>query len=59
MIVAQKQTNRSVEQNRDPRNGSSTLWSLIFNKAGKNIQWKKDSPSTNGVGKIGQPHVEE
>ena len=26
---------------------------LIFDKAEKNIQWKKDSHSTNDVGKIG------
>ena len=31
---------------------------LIFDKAGKNVQWKKVS-LTNGVGKIGQPHAEE
>ena len=31
---------------------------LIFNKAGMNVQWKKVS-STDGVGKIGQPHAEE
>ena len=27
MVPAQKQTHRSMEQNRDPRNGLSTLWS--------------------------------
>ena len=27
MVLAQKQTHRSVEQNREPRNGRSTLWS--------------------------------
>ena len=27
MVSAQKQTHRSMEQNRDPRNGPSTLWS--------------------------------
>ena len=33
---------------------------LIFDKAGKNIQWKKKTVSSkNGVGKIGQPHAEE
>ena len=31
---------------------------LIFDKAGKNVQWKKTVSSTNGVGKIGQPHEE-
>lgn len=32
---------------------------LIFDKGGKNIQWKKDKSSANDVGKIEQPHVEE
>ena len=32
-----------MEQNRESRNGPSTLWSLIFNKARKTIHWKKDS----------------
>ena len=31
---------------------------IIFDKAGKNIQWKKVS-SINGAGKIGQLYVEE
>ena len=36
--------NRHIDQwNREPKNGPSILWSLIFDKAGKNIQWKKDS----------------
>ena len=43
MALAQKQTNRSMEQNREPRNGPSTLWQLLFHKVGKNIQWKIDS----------------
>ena len=32
---------------------------LIFDKSGKNIQWKKDSLFKNSAGKIGQPHAEE
>ena len=43
VVPAQKQTQRSMEQNRESRNGPSTLWSLIFNKARKTIHWKKDS----------------
>ena len=42
MVSAQKQTYRSMEQNRDPRNKPMNLWS-IYNKGGKNIQWRKDS----------------
>ena len=40
--MAQKQTLRSTEQNREPRNGQ-TYGQRIFDKAGKNIQWNKDS----------------
>jgi len=29
----------------------------VFDKSGKNIQWKKVS-SINGAGKIGQPYAE-
>jgi len=31
---------------------------IIFDKAGKNMQWKKVS-SINGAAKTGQPHAEE
>ena len=42
MILAQKQTYRSMKQNREPRNKPSHL-QLIFDKGGKNIQWEKES----------------
>jgi len=32
---------------------------LIFDKAGKNIQWKKECVFNKCAGKIGQPYVEE
>ena len=32
---------------------------LIFDRAGKNINWKKDSIFNNGVGKTGQQHAKE
>ena len=38
--------------------GQLIFGQLIFDKVGKNIQWKKVS-STNGVGKTGQQHAEE
>ena len=41
MVLAQKQTHRSMEQNTEPRNGPSTLG--IFDKAGKTTHWKKDN----------------
>ena len=40
MILAWKQTHRSMECNRDPGNKFTHLKS-IFNKRGKNIQWWK------------------
>ena len=32
---------------------------LIFDKGGKNVQWRKDNRLTSGAGKIGQPLVKE
>ena len=32
-----------MEQNRKPRDKSMHLWNLIFDKGGKNIQWRKDN----------------
>ena len=35
-----------MEQNTEPSNGPTNVWptsSKVFNKAGKNIQWNKDS----------------
>ena len=42
MVLAQKETHRTMEQNRDPRNKHMNLWS-IYDKGGKNMQWRKDS----------------
>ena len=47
MVLAQKQTCRSMEQNRSvlfkPEMDPQLYGQLIFNKAEKKIQWKKDS----------------
>ena len=32
---------------------------LIFDKGGKNIQWRKEISLTSGAGKTGQPLVKE
>ena len=42
MVLAQKQTHRSMELNRKPRN-KPTLIQSIFGKGVKKIQWGKDS----------------
>ena len=43
MVFAQKQTYGSMEQNREPRNKSTPYNQLLFDKGGKNIQWRKVS----------------
>ena len=49
-----------MEQNRDQEMDPQFYGQLIFDKAGKKISnGKKTVSSTNGAGKIGQPHAEE
>ena len=59
MVLAQKQTHRSMDQNRDPRNKPHTYGQLIYDKGCKTIQWEKDSLFNSGAGKSEQLHVEE
>ena len=42
MALAQKQKYR-VEQDREPRNNPNTYGKLIYDKGGKNIQWRRDT----------------
>ena len=42
-----------------PEINPHTYSQLIFNKGGKNIQWEKDNLFSKGVGKVGQPHVNQ
>ena len=41
VVVAQKQTHRSMEQNREPRNGPSTLWSTNIRQSRKDYPLEK------------------
>ena len=43
MVLAQKQKYRSMEQYRNPEINLRTYGHLIFDKGGKNTQWRKDS----------------
>ena len=59
MVLAQKQTYRSMEQKREPRNKPTHLQSIL-SKRGKYIQWRKDKSLQQVVlGKLGQPHVNQ
>ena len=43
MVLAQKQKYRPVEQDRNPEIKPHTYGHLIFDKGGKNMQWRKDT----------------
>ena len=44
MVLAQNQEYRSMVEDRKPRINPSTYGQLTYNKEGKNIEWKKNSP---------------
>jgi len=46
MVPVEKQKYRSMEQDRCPRNKSINLWSLIYDRGGKNIQCEQDNRFT-------------
>ena len=59
MVLAQKQTHKSMEQNRKPKNGPTTIWSTHLRQRKKEYPMEKRQSSTNDIGKTGQQHAEE
>jgi len=60
MVLAQKQTQRSTEQDRDPRNKSMLNWSIILQQRRQEYTiGKKTVFSINSVGKTGELHAKE
>lgn len=58
--MAQKQTHRSVEQNRKPRNEPTSISSINLEQSRKEYPMeKKTVSSTNDIGKTGQQHAKE
>ena len=45
-----------MEQNREPRNRPTQLWSINLQQGGKNTEWRKEVFSISGAGKTGQLH---
>ena len=59
MVLAQKETHRSVEQNIEPRNKFILIWSINFWQKRPKYTMRKRQSLINGVGKIGQLHAKE
>ena len=59
MVLAQNRKYRSIEQDRKSQNKPTHYCHQIYDKGGKNIQWRKTVSSISGGGKTGQFHVKE
>ena len=58
MVLAQKQTYRSMKQNRNPRSKPTHLiGQLIYNKEARIYNREKTIFSASGTGKTGQLHI--
>ena len=52
-------TDRSMEQNREPGNKPTHLWSINLRQSRQDYTMEKRVSSANGVGKAGKPHVNQ
>ena len=59
MVLAQKQTHRSMEQNGEFRKGPSNVWPTNLQQSRKYYPMDSQWISANVVGKSGQQHAEE
>ena len=60
MVLTQEQAFRSLEQNREPRNGPTNVWPTnLWTKQGRLSNGIKTVSSASGAGKTGQRHAEE
>ena len=59
MVLTQKQTHRSTEQNKEPRNKFMIIWPInLRQRRGEYKIGKKTISSINSVGKTGQQKTE-
>ena len=59
MVLAQKQKYRPMELDKKPKDKPPHTQSLIYDKGGKNKQWREKTSLKTGTGKIGQLHVKK
>ena len=59
LVLAQKQKNRSMQQNREPRNKPTHLWSINLTKETRLYIGEKTVSSISGAEKTGHLHVKE
>lgn len=59
MVLAQKQTYRSMKQNREPRNKPTHLSSVHLRQGRQKYTMEQRVSPTNGIGKVGQFNVNQ
>ena len=60
MVLAQKHIHRSMEQDRDPKNKPTHLWSINLRKKEARIHNGEKTVSSKSVAeKVGELHVKE